>query len=212
MNKFKYPRTPHIDFSPGISNDDKVIKDLSSFKNKEIIITEKIDGECSSISRDYIHARSLDSKDHESRHWLKGLWGEIRYNIPEDWRICGENVYAKHSIYYENLESYFYVFNIWNENNDCLSFDETLEWCNLLNLIHVPVLYRGIFDYSFIEEFSKTIDINKQEGFVIRLAEKFNYYDFGKSMIKWVRNGHIQSDEHWMFNKIIPNKLKNKLL
>ena len=117
--KIKYSRTPHLPFSQSITSDDKKLISVDHFIGKEIIMSEKRDGENSSLYRDYNHARSLDSSDHISQHWLKGL--SIRYDIPEDCRICGENLYAKHSIHYTNLESYFEVFSIWNEKNDCLS-------------------------------------------------------------------------------------------
>ena len=110
--KVKYPRTYHVSWSPGKASDDKTQFDLSSFEGKYIVLTEKMDGENSTISRDYTHARSLDSADHPSRHWLKGMWGDMRYDIPEGWRICGENLYAKHSLGYDNLSSYFMVFSI----------------------------------------------------------------------------------------------------
>src|ERR1035437_10829857 len=102
--KVKYPRTPHFDFSPGATSDDKILKSVRHFIGKKIVMTEKKDGECTSILRDSIYARSLDSADHESRHWVKSLWATIKSDIPEGWRICGENVYAKHSIFYKDLE------------------------------------------------------------------------------------------------------------
>ena len=52
------------------------------------------------------------------------------------------------------------------------------------------------------------IDVNTQEGFVIRLTNEFNLNDFQKSVVKWVRKGHIQTDEHWMNLPLIPNELK----
>ena len=158
------------------------------------------------MMKDTVYARSLDSNNHPSRNWVKGLWGSIRYDIPENWRICGENVYAKHSVGYDDLETYFYVFSIWNEDNVCLSWDDTVEWCNLLGLKHVKVLYRGIFDVEVFKNMG--INPEKQEGFVVRLTESFKFSNFIKSVIKWVRKGHIQTDEHWMSQKIEPNKLK----
>ena len=74
---------------------------------------------------DRIHARSLETDFHESRTWVRALWGNIKHEIQDGWRICGENMFAEHSIHYNNLETYFYVFSIWNETNDCLSWDET---------------------------------------------------------------------------------------
>lgn len=141
MNKIKYPRTPHLMWSESISADDKRLKSIDHFYGKEIIMSEKMDGENSNLMRNCIYARSLDGIDHISRHWVKGLWGNIKHEIPEDWRICGENLYATHSVHYTNLETYFNVFSIWNENNVCLSWNETEDWCNLLGLKTVPVLW-----------------------------------------------------------------------
>jgi len=205
-NKYKYPRTLHFEWSEGKGSDDKTIYDLSRFEGKEIVVTEKRDGENSSLLRDYCYARSLDSNNHPSRNWLKGLWGIIRYEIPENWRVCGENMYAKHSLFYDDLDTYFEVFNIWNESNICLSYDDTLQWIELLSLKPVPELYRGIFDINVLKKIK--INPDKQEGFVVRITESFKYSDFSKCVAKWVRKGHVQTNEHWTSQKIEPNKLK----
>jgi len=204
--KIKYPRTYHVEWSPGKTSDDKTQFDLSSFEGKYIVLTEKMDGENSTISREYTHARSLDSNNHPSRDWLKGMWGNMRYNIPEGWRICGENLYAKHSIHYKELPSYFMVFSIWNEKNECLSIKDTLEWCELLELEFVPILHQGIFNLEFIKNFK--INTEKQEGFVMRLAKSFHYDEFNKSVIKYVRKSHVQTTNHWMNEKIVKNILR----
>ena len=204
--KYKYPRTLHFPWSSG-TVDDKMLTNVDHFIGKYVIMTEKRDGENSTCSKEYIHARSLDSVDHPSRHWLKGMWGNMKHNIPDGWRICGENLYAKHSIGYDSLDSYFEVFSIWNENNECLSWDETEEWCDLLGLKHVPVIWRGIFDEDFLRNYN--FDTERQEGYVVRLADGFKYEDFGLSIAKFVRKNHINTSNQWMSEKITPNILKN---
>lgn len=203
--KVKYPRSYHLPWSEGCTSDDKKLSSLEHFYGKEIIMSEKRDGENTTIASEYTHARSLDSVDHPSRHWLKGMWANMKYNIPEDWRVCGENLYAKHSVGYDDLKTYFEVFSIWNEKNICLSYDDTLDWCELLDLVHVPVLYRGVFDEKFLRDYK--IDTEKVEGYVIRLADSFKYEDFNVSLAKWVRENHIQTSKHWMHEKITPNIL-----
>lgn len=205
-NKVKYPRTMHLMWSEAISADDKILSSVAHFIGKEIVMTEKMDGENSSLMRECTYARSLDSTDHPSRHNLKYLWSTIRFDIPVDWRICGENIYARHSVNYDNLKSYFQVFSIWNERNECLSFDDTTEWCNLLGFTMVPILWRGIFDENFLINYK--IDTDKQEGYVIRLAESFKFENFNISIAKWVRKGHVNTSKHWMYEKLIPNKLE----
>lgn len=207
----KYPRTPHLPWSKGGTSDDAYLFDVDHFAGKEVVVTEKMDGENTTMYRDAIHARSLDSQHHPSRDWVKALHGMIATELPEHWRFCGENVYAQHSIVYQELSSYFYLFSVWNEENVALSWDETLEWANLLSLETVPVLYRGVYDSNVIDELTDAIDTNTQEGYVIRLAERFQFEAFGRSIAKWVRKGHVQTDQHWMHAPVVPNGLKNEI-
>ena len=157
--------------------------------------------------RDHIHARSLDSRHHPSRDWIKNLHGRMKHKIPEGWRICGENMFAEHSIRYENLPSYFLVFSVWNDENYALSWDETVEWCEMLDLEHVPVLWRGEWDVEKIREVEEGLDTDQQEGYVVRTAEGFHYESFQTSLAKMVRRGHVQTDEHWMHQEVVPNGL-----
>ena len=206
---FKYPRTSHIPGSPGATNDDKILKNLSNFEDKIVVITEKMDGENTTMKPEKIHARSLDSADHPSRHWVKGLWGKIKHEIPDGWRICGENLYARHSLPYDDLESYFMVFSIWDENNYALSWKDTVSICESLGLITVPVLGIITFDEYYVTQLlPSTFPTRKKEGFVIRNVESFHYDDFSSNVAKWVRESHVTTDQHWMFGEIIPNTLK----
>jgi len=205
--KRKYPRTAHVPWSPGATSDDRIHKNIDFFNGKEIVISEKLDGENTTLMTDCIHARSLDSADHSTRHWVKGLWGAIRHEIPTDWKICGENLYATHSLHYKNLSSYFMVFSIWDESDTCLSWDDTVTFCDFLRLDTVPVLWRGIYNEDFIKDFKVNEEI--QEGFVIRLTSSFPFDEFEQSVAKYVRSNHISSpDSHWMYKKIITNELK----
>ena len=207
----KYPRTMHLPWSPGGSRDDKYLTNCESFADKEIVVTEKQDGENTTLYRDHIHARSLSSGDHPSRSWVKGLWGSVRHQIPDGFRVCGENLFAKHSIEYEGLDSYFFVFSIWNEENVCLSWDETVEWCELLDLQHVPVLFQGTYDEAAVKASWRPSQAGQEsEGYVVRLRDAFAYKDFRECVAKWVRVNHVQTNDHWMHAKVVPNKLKEK--
>jgi hypothetical protein len=208
MIKLKYPKTFHLPWSKGINSDDKVNYDLSNFLNKRVIVTEKLDGECSTLTNEYYHARSLDTNYHPSRDWIKKFHANIKNDIPKNFRICGENVYAKHSIFYENLTTYFYVYNIWDDYK-CLNWNETLEYCKLLNLQTVPILYDGIYNEKIIKECytDKSIFSGQQEGYVVRIADEFYYDDFINNMAKYVRENHVQTSEHWLNEKVIPNLL-----
>lgn len=207
----KYPSTLHVPWSPGLGRGDKQAQDVSSFKGREVVVSEKMDGESSSLYRDYTHARSIDGRHHPSRNWLKAFWAERCHELPEGWRVCGENVYAQHSIRYENLDSYFLGFSIWNEKNQCLSWAETLHWFNRLGITPVPVWYQGEFNEKIIQQLWKQQKEEACEGYVIRWAQGFNFPEFSNALAKFVRRGHVQTDEHWMQQKVIPNALKPKL-
>lgn len=209
MNRYKYCRTFHLPFSLGQTQDDKTLKDCSIFENEEVVITVKMDGEnCTGYSDGYIHARSLDSQNHESRNWAKKYLTERLYELPDNWRICGENLYAKHSIEYDNLKSYFYLFSIWDDKNVCLSWEETETWANLLDIPMVDVLYSGIWDEKIAREiWQEKYNGCEMEGFVVRLANEFSYANFRKSVAKFVRANHVQSNQHWMKQRVTPNKI-----
>jgi hypothetical protein len=209
ISYIKYPRTYHAIWSEDKDDDDRTIENMNNFIGKRVIITEKIDGENSSLYQDYIHARSINSGNHLSRNWVKQFWAKISGDIPDGWRICGENMYAVHSIKYDNLKSYFYGFSIWNDRNECLSWDETMEWFSLLGITPVEVLYDGIYDEEKIK--SIKIDTQKQEGYVIRLAEKFTYGNFKNSVVKYRRANHVKTTKHWMHGQPVVKNLLGEL-
>lgn len=208
MSYYKYPRTYHLPFSEGYTSDDKILKTDALFQNMDVVITEKMDGENTTIYKDFYHARSLDSKHKEYHSWLLGYMKQFQYLIPDDWRICGEYLYAKHSIKYNNLLSYFLVFSVWNENNDCLSWDDTETFCNELGLITVPVLYQGKYSTEIVKKIAKDTVLRGGEGIVVRNKDVFSYNSFSENIAKYVRKNHIQTDEHWSLCEIEKNLLK----
>lgn len=208
-NKVKYPRTHHLPWSPGKTDDDRVMEDLSRFEGKEVIVSAKMDGENTTWYKDYLHARSLEYSNHPSRNWVKALHAQVQYDIPDGWRICGENLQAKHSIKYENLPSYFMVFSIWNERNECLSWDETTEWAKLLNLETVPVLFREVWASDFEQKLKAyKFDEERVEGYVVRVSNLFHYKDFRHVVGKYVRKHHVQTHGHWAHRQIELNGLR----
>lgn len=194
----KYPRTHHLPWSAGVNDDDRVLGSLSAFHGKRVIVTEKMDGENTTLYRDYTHARSVDGRGHPSRNWVKQFWSGISADIPDGWRVCGENLYARHSIHYAALPSYFMGFSIWNEGNVCLGWDETMEWFTLLGITPVPVLYDELFDEKTIRHLWQESRWGHSEGYVVRLAEPIGYGEFRQKVGKFVRKGHVQTIRHWM--------------
>ena len=210
----KYNRTYHLPFSESITSDDKVAKDFSLIEGSEIVVLEKMDGECTSIYKDYHHARSLDSGDTEWRSHIQILQNLLSPMLGNS-ILNGENMYAKHSIHYQNLESYFYAFSMW-ENDIRYDWDSFTNFIDTYNKeaysdfkIAIPkVLYRGAFDIKVLEKIASSLDTSKQEGFVLQPVNSFHRKDFEKYVMKYVRKNHVQTDDHWMNSAVVKNKLK----
>jgi hypothetical protein len=107
------------------------------------------------------------------------------------------------SIEYGDLQSYLYIFAIRNE-------DEWLSWHDvevnafLLDIPTVPLLFKGtVTSEKELKDLTETLANKpsalggKREGVVVRKSNSFSDKDFPNSVMKWVRDGHVQSDEHW---------------
>ncbi|WP_455649757.1 RNA ligase family protein [Enterocloster citroniae] len=207
MGHFKYPRTYHLPYSRGYTSDDKVLTSDDQFKNVEVVITEKMDGENTTIYNDFYHARSLDSLHRDYHSWLLNYMKGFQYTIPCGYRICGEYLYARHSIAYTNLPSYFLVFSVWDDDNICLSWDHTKQFCDERNLVTVPVLYRGIYNSDLIQDLANKVVLKGGEGIVVRKAAAFSYDCFSENIAKYVRENHVQTEVHWSNGPFVKNQL-----
>lgn len=203
--RVKYPRTYHLPWSEGRTDDDKVLSDDSQFIGKYVIVTEKMDGENTTIYSDgYLHARSIDSRSKPWQSWLQAYAQSFCHFIPGGWRICGENLYAKHSISYDKCWSsnnyLFQAFSVYDYHNVCLSWYDTLKLCGDFRICHVPEIYLGVYDRKAIIEKFKSYSKaqpHEVEGYVIRNANAFPYDMFSSNVAKFVRAHHVQTDEHW---------------
>ena len=141
---------------------------------------------------------------------MKQYHSAFAREIPHGIRICGENLYAKHSIHYDSLPSYFLAFSVW-DNSMCLSWSDTLWYLNeIAQIKYVPVLYDEVFDNCDLNSLYTGVSTYGpiQEGFVIRLYDSFTMDTFNTSVAKYVRAGHVQTDEHWSRKPVIKNELQ----
>lgn len=211
----KYNRTYHFSFSPEIKSDDKTLSkkaELENFINKDIIITEKLDGGNACLYQDKVFARShLQEASHPSFSMLKSISSILNSNIDtqnilKEYEVFGENLEGIHSIEYYNLQSPFYIFNAKKENY-WLSWEEIIKLSMKLKLPVVPNVYSGKF--TTINELKNFLDKKIKEksilggdieGFVVRPFNEFRDDEFSSVVGKYVRNGHVQTDEHWSKN------------
>lgn len=204
-DRVKYPRTYHLPWSPGFTEDDRVLPTLDGFEAEEVVVTLKLDGENTNLYRDGLHARSLDYRSRIDRDRIRALHASVAHDIPEGWRVCGENVWAEHSIRYSGLTHFLYVFSVWDRNT-CLSWDETCEWAALLGFPTVPVLYRGPMDASVVKKlWTPTLGQDECEGYVVRVVRAFRSVEFRRVVGKYVREGHVRTHGNWRPN---PNPIQ----
>ncbi len=120
--------------------------------------------------------------------------------------LFGENMEGIHSIEYTNLDSYFYIFGV-RDNNIWIPWNQVEEYSYLLDIPTVPVLFRGVI--NSVKELKDLVEdlVSKPsklggpiEGVVVRNAGMFHNDDFADNVMKWVRKGHVQTDEHWTRN------------
>jgi hypothetical protein len=205
MQARKYNRTYHFPFSPGTTSDDRIAHDWEGVLLHELLVTEKLDGENTCLKREGVFARSHVAPTESA--WsvkMRELWQNCHEQLG-DLEVFGESLYAIHSIEYQRLEAYFYVFAI-REGERWLAWDEVVFYANLLELPTVPVAARGFFDKKSIETFilkgvkAESAFGGECEGFVVRTANGFDDTDFKHCVLKYVRKNHVKTDEHWTKN------------
>ncbi len=206
----KYNRTYHLPWSPGSTNDDRISNSVDSLLGKEIVITEKLDGENCGMTNDGVYARSHAtfttsawSREVRQLHNIK-----VKGQLEDGVYLFGENMEGIHSIEYTNLTSYFYIFGV-RDNNIWIPWEGVEEYSYLLDIPTVPVLFKGIVNTEkelkdLVESLvSKPSQLGGQiEGVVVRNSSLFHNEDFADNVMKWVRKGHVQTDEHWTKNWI----------
>jgi RNA ligase len=189
----RYPRTFHLPDSPGACDGDDVQHDLS-WLDGELVVTEKLDGGSLTFTRDTVYARSVDSGTRPWDRPAKALWAMTAYRIPDDWRVCGESMWARRSIAYSDLPGVFIVFGIWDETDTLLGWDDTVDWARRLELPVVPVLYRGGSLSEARAAWASQREAESSEGFVVRSAGRIPAAELPFKVLKWVRPNHVSTE------------------
>jgi hypothetical protein len=163
----------------------------------ELVVTEKLDGGNLTFTRDAMYGRSPDSGTQPWDRPAKALWAMTAYRIPDEWRVCGESMWARRSIAYSDLPGVFIVFGIWDETDTLLGWDDTVDWARRLELPVVPVLYRGGSLSEARAAWSRQRDAERSEGYVVRAAGRIPAAEFGHKLLKWVRADHVRTGASW---------------
>lgn len=213
----KYSRTYHYPFSPGTTSDDRISRNYWQHvsQHKTIVHTEKLDGENNCLSRYGVFARSHAAPT--TSPWTRVIrerWVLIKNDLG-DLELFGENLYAVHSIEYRNLEDYYYVFAVRLHDN-WLGWEEVQFYAAMFGFPTVPVLKIAVpgdekslkqdvlqlaNESSVYQSFDVTTGTPCQrEGIVSRNADGFSVENFERNIFKYVRKGHVKTDEHWTRN------------
>jgi len=121
----KYGRTFHFPMSPGATNDDKIMPSIKELMMPDLLVTEKMDDENTTIHCSGTHARSPDSRYHPSRDWMKRFAASISPYLEENERVVGENIFrtAFNSLRCTKLIFYGLQLDCWRRNSALGSYD-----------------------------------------------------------------------------------------
>lgn len=152
----KYPRTRHVETNrPGAGDPPDAVR-FAELAGAHLVVEEKLDGANSAISFDAEGRLRLQARGHEltgsprERHFalLKAwagahrdaLWGALG-----DRYVCyGEWCFAKHTMFYDRLEHYFFEFDVLDTSTGAfLDTPARRELLAGLRWVAVPVLHQG---------------------------------------------------------------------
>ena len=156
----KYPRTPHMEGSRlQVGDEDLSQVPFKYIFGRNIVIEEKIDGANCAVSFDNNANMLLQSRG----HYLTGGYREHHFNMLKQWAkvnedklfdalsdryiMYGEWMYAKHTVFYDMLPSYFMEFDIYDrERGVFLDTPSRKIITDKIGIISsVPVIGQGLY-------------------------------------------------------------------
>jgi len=225
MDSRKYGRTYHYDFSPGTTSDDRINTDWYEHiqRMEKIVHTEKMDGEnrCLNALGMFARSHAAPTTNPWATH-LKPRYEMIKNDLKEgNIELFGEDIYAIHSIIYPNIKEHFYLFGV-RILDKWLSWEEVKWYASIFDFPTVPEL--TIDEVSFLSkdeiqnyvltesklpstfgsfqalEKSEIGPMCSKEGIVTRNNDEFDVEMQHENLFKYVRKGHVKTDEHWSRN------------
>lgn len=218
----KFPRTPHL-YGSLSTRDDRVLSERETERvlSEPLSVEEKIDGANVGISFDDDGALVIQNRGHylgPGDHAQYGpLWPfvyermDALFDVLGSERILfGEWCFAKHSIAYDRLPSFFVAFDLYDKRDGSFGDRASLEEaCGRSQCTVVPLIVRGA-----VLRTTAALDAligpctwgpDRAEGVYLRRESN------GKlaARYKWVRKDFTAGiTEHWNSKPLCPNKLE----
>jgi hypothetical protein len=195
----KFPRIPHLPFSPGATPDDVCVPNLRDFLGYPVVLTEKMDGANVCLTGETVYARS-HSGPASGRMFdeLKAHHAMVRHLIPEGISVFAEWCKAVHTIEYtdDDFPRLFIIAVRDDKHSIWLSWEESWYWAGRLGVAAVPRLMLGTFEVAReleLEVLTKAKEPSRygvrREGVVVRIPEEVPDEKFGTSFAKYVNAG-----------------------
>jgi len=209
----KHPSTPHWPWSEKVHRDDSYHQNPEHFLNRQVVVTEKIDGGNTALHCGQVFARSVLAPAGDG--WFAMVKKHHAWKVDPEARfltLYGEDIYGIHTLEYDPVfeDETFYLFAARLNDGE---FDHFSSWAGVVQyakaykLRHVPVVFEGEFKSTkeiteFFTEMRKLPSSlgGEREGFVLRVAESFNAENFSLNVCKFVRANHVQTSSHWRQN------------
>jgi len=212
----KYPSTSYFAFSPNLqqARETNPIININNLLGYPLIFTIKMDGSNISMSYERVVARNGKDARHRSFDYVKSIQAQKGSKIPKDVQVFGEWLYAKHSIHYKDLKSYFQIFAVYNkEKHIFLGWADVERMARTLGEPTVPVLHTATYNNKHqleadIMRYGEQVISQGQEGIVVRSIHPYHYSQFPEYLAKYVRKDHVaKKAKHWQTERIIRNEM-----
>lgn len=217
----KFPRTPHL-FGSLSTRDDRVLSEADTLRllSEPLSVEEKIDGANVGVSFDDEGALVVQNRGHylgPGEHAQYGrLWPFVHerldalFDVLGSERILfGEWCYAKHSIVYDRLPSFFVAFDLYDKRDGSFADRAALEIaCEKTGCTAVPRLAeRAVLRTTAALDAMigrSTWGPDRAEGVYLRRESEGRLV----GRYKWVRKDFTAGiTEHWNSKPLVPNKL-----
>jgi len=244
----KYPRTPHLEGSrlqPGDHDLEQV--PLAALRGRYLVVEEKLDGANAGISLDADGRLQLQSRGHvlvggaREKHWdLFKRWAAahgdaLAARLGDGLVLYGEWLYAKHTIFYDQLPHYFLEFDIRDPGGTFWSTERRRAHLSGAPVASVPVIWEGICErpdklpqlvaralYKSehwrerlrltggpLTGVDETDPSDLAEGLYVKVEDPKTRTVTGR--YKWIRASFltavVESGSHWLARPIVPNQL-----